>query len=261
MARRRLDAELVHRKIVPSRAVAQRAIADGLVEVNGLVATKPASQVEPTVSIRMASPASEFVSRGGLKLAAALDAFGIEVDGKRGLDAGASTGGFTDCLLQRGAKSVAAVDVGYGQLDWGLRQDERVGVFERLNVRHMDIEEVGGPFEVIVADLSFISLRTVAESLVSAGSGDADWVLLVKPQFEAGRELVGKGGIVRDVAVREGTIRSVIDRYTDLGLRAHGVTDSPIEGAKGNREFLLWLRLDEPEQPLTFDRLEGLGNA
>lgn len=261
MARRRLDAELVHRKIVSSRSAAQRAIADGLVEVNGIAATKAASQVEPTVSIRLATPPAQFVSRGGLKLSSALDSFAIDVSGRRALDAGASTGGFTDCLLQRGAISVAAVDVGYGQLDWKLRQDGRVAVFERLNVRHLNVEDVGGPFDVIVGDLSFISLRTVAEALTTAGNENADWILLVKPQFEAGKELVGKGGIVRDVGVREATIRSVIDRFAELGLHARGVADSPIQGAKGNREFLLWLRRDRSPASLTLQHLEGLQDA
>lgn len=261
MARRRLDAELVHRKIVASRSAAQRAIADGLVEVNGMAATKAASQVEPTASIRLAAPPAQFVSRGGLKLSHALDAFGVEVAGRNALDAGASTGGFTDCLLQRGAASVAAVDVGYGQLDWKLRQDERVTVFERLNVRHLDISNVGGPFDLVVADLSFISLRTVAEVLSRAGRDDADWVLLVKPQFEAGKELVGKGGIVRDVEVRRATIQSVVDRFEELGLHAHGVADSPIEGAKGNREFLLWLRREAPARQFALGGLEGLQDA
>ncbi|NND04147.1 MAG: TlyA family RNA methyltransferase [Acidimicrobiia bacterium] len=261
MARRRLDAELVHRKIVSSRAAAQRAIAEGLVEVNGFTATKSASQVEPTASIRLAAPVARFVSRGGLKLEGALNVFGIEVSGKRALDAGASTGGFTDCLLQRGASMVAAVDVGYGQLDWKLRQDDRVAVHERLNVRHMDIDAMEGPFDLVVGDLSFISLRTVAERIAAAGTLDADWVLLVKPQFEAGKDLVGKGGIVRDVAVRELTIKSVIEHFEKLGLNAHGITDSPIEGAKGNREFLVWLRRDEAESPLSLESLEGLQDA
>lgn len=262
MGRRRLDAELVRRKLVASRAAAQTAIVEGGVEVEGIVATKAATQVDETASIRIATEALPFVSRGGLKLAAALDVFEISVTGRRALDAGASTGGFTDCLLQRGAASVAAVDVGYGQLDWKLRQDARVAVFERLNVRHMDIAEIGGPFDVVVADLAFISLRTVADQLVAAGAAQADWVLLLKPQFEAGRDEVGRGGIVRDAAVRASTIHDVTSHYAARGVGAKGVIDSPITGAKGNREFLIWLQ--RGEATVTADdvtALEGARNA
>lgn len=262
MVRRRLDAELVRRKLAPSRAAAQHAIASGEVEVAGIVATKPATQVEDSVSIRLTAPPPRFVSRGGLKLEAALDHFGLDVAGRSALDVGASTGGFTDCLLQRGAARVSAVDVGYGQLDWSLRQDDRVAVFERINARNMNLDDVGGPFDIVVADLSFISLRTVAPVLAAAGTPGADWVLLVKPQFEAGKEQVGKGGIVRDVAVREGTIRAVVDAFAGLGLGCHGVVDSPIAGAKGNREFLIWLRRGEQRlDDADLRALEGLQDA
>lgn len=242
MTRRRLDAELVRRKLVASRSAAQEAIASRSVEVNGLVATKASSQVDDNVSIRFVGAPPRFVSRGGLKLEAALDGFAIEVADRAALDVGASTGGFTDCLLQRGAARVVAVDVGYGQLAWQIRNDPRVEVHERLNARHMESPALGGPFDVVVADLSFISLRTVAPALVAVGGPDTDWVLLVKPQFEAGRGQVGKGGIVRDVAVRAETLRNVIETFEGRGLGARGVIDSPIAGAKGNREFVLWLR-------------------
>ena len=262
MTRRRLDAELVRRKLVASRSAARDAIASGVVEVNGLVATKAASQVDEGVSIRFVGEPARFVSRGGLKLEAALDTFCIDVAGRRALDIGASTGGFTDCLLQRGAARVVAVDVGYGQLDWQIRNDPRVDVHERLNARHMDSAALGGPFDVVVADLSFISLRTVAGVLAAAGGPDADWVLLVKPQFEAGREQVGKGGIVRDVAVRAETLRNVITTFEGEGLGARGVTDSPIAGAKGNREFLLWLRREVTRVTVNdFGHLNGLTDA
>ena len=261
MARRRLDAELVRRKLATSRSNAQRAIAAGEVEVDGMTATKAASQVDEGASIRLAGPAQQYVSRGGHKLAAALDAFPIDVSGLDAADLGASTGGFTDCLLQRGARSVAAIDVGYGQLDWSLRQDPRVAVFERSNVRHIDVTDVGGPFDLIVADLSFISLRTVADAVAACGRDGANWVLLVKPQFEAGREQVGRGGIVKDPDLREATIRRVIDHYANLGLVAQGVVDSPIEGAKGNREFLVWLTRGEAPEPLDLSQLAGLSDA
>jgi 23S rRNA (cytidine1920-2'-O)/16S rRNA (cytidine1409-2'-O)-methyltransferase len=262
MTRRRLDAELVRRKLVASRSAAQDAITSGKVEVNGLVATKSATRVDEGVSIRFAAVPAKYVSRGGLKLEAALDGFLIDVAERFALDVGASTGGFTDCLLQRGAARVVAVDVGYGQLDWHIRSDPRVEVHERLNARHMDGPTLGGPFDVVVADLSFITLRTVADALVAVGGDDADWVLLVKPQFEAGRGQVGKGGIVRDVTVRAEALHNVIRAFEGLGLGAVGVTDSPIAGAKGNREFLLWLR----REPTTitaphFDDLAGLADA
>lgn len=262
MARRRLDAELVHRQLVASRSAAQDAIAAGEVEVNGIVATKSASQVDDGVSIRFVGAPAKYVSRGGLKLEAALDSFDVGVTDRRGLDVGASTGGFTDCLLQRGAASVVAVDVGYGQLAWKIRNDPRVAVHERLNARYMDGEVLGGPFDLIVADLSFISLATVAAALEAIGGQDADWVLLVKPQFEAGREQVGKGGIVRDVAVRAETLRSVINAFEKVGLGARGVVDSPISGAKGNREFLVWLRRETTTVTTAdFDGLAGLADA
>lgn len=262
MALRRLDAELVRRKLLPSRTAAQEAIAAGGVEVDGLVATKAATQVDDNASIRLAPEPARFVSRGGLKLEAALDTFGIAVTGRSAIDVGASTGGFTDCLLQRGAAAVAALDVGYGQIDWSIRTDPRVAVHERINARHMDVARIGGPFDVVVADLSFISLRTVAPALASAGNADADWVLLVKPQFEAGRGRVGKGGIVRDVAVRAEALRNVVESFRELGLECHGVADSPIQGAKGNREFLLWLRREPGDLVAgAFESLTGLADA
>jgi len=226
------------------------------------VATKASSQVDAGSSIRLVGKPARFVSRGGLKLEGALESFGIDVAGRSAVDLGASTGGFTDCLLQRGASTVAAVDVGYGQLAWRIRNDPRVTVFERLNVRHMDPAVVGAPFSIVVADLSFISLCTVASVAVAVGADDADWILLVKPQFEAGKEQVGKGGIVRDVDVRRETVATVADCYAVLGLGARGVVDSPIKGGKGNREFLLWLRRGPGEiSSSEWTALEGLQDA
>lgn len=256
MARRRLDAELVHRRLFASRSAAQAAISAKSVEVDGIVATKAASQVDGEASIRIIGEQSPYVSRGGFKLEAALESFAIEVSGKTAIDVGASTGGFTDCLLQRGAARVAAVDVGYGQLDWKIRQDDRVEVFERMNARYMDISAVGGPFDIVVADLSFISLRTMRDVLIAAGNSAADWVLLVKPQFEAGKGQVGKGGIVRDTAVRRQAVMGVVDSFAEVGVGARGLVDSPISGAKGNREFLVWLRRGPVE--LTADTLDSL---
>lgn len=262
MPRRRLDAELVHRHMFPSRVAAQSAIAAGEVEVDGLVVVKPSSQVDNGASIRLLGEPARYVSRGGLKLEAALDAFPVEIMGKTAIDVGASTGGFTDCLLQRAATAVTAVDVGYGQLAWELRNDPRVTVLERLNARHMEASTVGGPFEIVVADLSFISLTTVAEALADVGAAGADWILLVKPQFEAGRDQVGKGGVVRDVAVRAAALRRVIAAFAAIGLGACGVVDSPIAGAKGNREFLLWLRRGPNRlADADLEALEGLRHA
>jgi 23S rRNA (cytidine1920-2'-O)/16S rRNA (cytidine1409-2'-O)-methyltransferase len=190
----------------------------------------------------MTGPPPRFVSRGGLKLQAALDAFPITVAGRRALDVGASTGGFTDCLLQAGARRVVALDVGYGQLDWSLRNDSRVQVVERTNIRHADLAALGAPFDLVVADLSFIGLTTVAPHLAGAGHAATDHVLLVKPQFEVGRSLVERGGLVRDPAAHRQALAMVVEALAGVGVGAVGVIPSPITGAKGNREFLLWAR-------------------
>lgn len=192
--------------------------------------------------IKLVAEPSRYVSRGGEKLAGALDALGVDVAGRRALDAGASTGGFTDCLLQRGVMSVAAVDVGYGQLDWKLRQDPRVEVYERTNIRYVTPDDVGGPFDLIVADLSFIGLAMVVPVLAQLGGETADWVLLVKPQFEVGKEHVGRGGVVRDPAQHGAAVASVSQALGAAGLRVVDVTESPLLGPSGNREFFVWAR-------------------
>lgn len=242
MSRRRLDAELVRRKLAESRTAATRMIEDGLIEVDGYPATKAATQVNPEQSVRVVGDPNPFVSRGGTKLAAALEAFPIATEGRSAVDVGASTGGFTDCLLQHGAIRVVAVDVGYGQLHWKLRQDERVEVVERTNIRKAKPDTLGAPFGLVVADLSFIGLATVAPELAALGDTDTDWIVLVKPQFEAGRQDVGRGGIVRDPEVRAEAVLRAVAAFADAGLAVHGAVASPITGAKGNREFLLWLR-------------------
>jgi 23S rRNA (cytidine1920-2'-O)/16S rRNA (cytidine1409-2'-O)-methyltransferase len=192
--------------------------------------------------------ASSYVSRGGTKLEGALDAFDTRVRGLRVLDAGASTGGFTDCLLRRGATRVIAADVSYGQLAWTLRNDERVRVLERTNVRTLDLGSVGEePVDLVVADLSFISLRTVRDALLKAATPAADLVLLVKPQFEAPRERVERGGVVRDPQVWRGAMRSVADAYRAAGCRLAGATSSSLVGPAGNREFFLHLRRGAPD--------------
>lgn len=247
MTRRRLDAELVRRGLAPSRTEAARLVGDGLVQVGGYPTPKAATQVDGGTSIRLVEPAHPYVSRGGLKLEAALDAFVVEVDGRRAVDVGASTGGFTDCLLQRGVRSVTAVDVGYGQLAERLRTDGRVVVVDRTNVRDADPAALGAPFDLVVGDLSFISLCTVADALAALGGEATDWVLLVKPQFEVGKEHVGRGGIVRDAVLHRRAIADVVDCLAASGLGAVAVAPSPITGAKGgNREFLLHLRRGHP---------------
>jgi 23S rRNA (cytidine1920-2'-O)/16S rRNA (cytidine1409-2'-O)-methyltransferase len=238
-ARRRLDTELVRRGLVPSRTLAAEAVAAGRVTVAGAPATSPARAVRPGEAVAVAGPPPRYASRGGEKLAAALDAFPVAVRGRRALDAGASTGGFTDCLLQAGAASVVAVDVGHGQLAWRLRDDPRVDLRERTNVRHLTARDLGGPVDLVTADLSFISLVTVAPALLACATDDADFVLLVKPQFEAGRARVGKGGVVRDRAVHATVLREVRDGLAAAGLFVRGVIVSPLRGADGNVEFLV----------------------
>ena len=250
----RLDAELVRRGLAASRAEAQRAIARGDVVVSGLPASRAATLVDGDTPIRLSGPVKRFVSRGGEKLHGALDRLEVDVAGRRWLDAGASTGGFTDCLLQRGARSVVAVDVGYGQFDWNLRNDERVQLIERTNVRDLTLEAVIEPAEGVVADLSFISLRLVLGALSDvAPAPDADFVLLVKPQFEAGREAVGKGGVVRDPAEWRRSLEGVVAAADDVGLGLSAATASALPGPAGNREFFLHLRRDGGAGPEVLD--------
>jgi 23S rRNA (cytidine1920-2'-O)/16S rRNA (cytidine1409-2'-O)-methyltransferase len=239
VARRRLDAELVRRGLATSRTQAQEAVRDGLVLVGGRTAGKPSTLVDPAEPVELVGPARRFVSRGGEKLDAALERFEIVVAGRGALDAGASTGGFTDCLLQRGAAHVVAVDVGYGQLAWSLREDPRVTVLERTNVR--DLRPEGLPFapEIVVADLSFISLRLVLGTLAGIAAEDAELVLLVKPQFEVGRDAVDRGGVVREPERWADAIRGVAEAAVEADLHALDVMASPVRGPAGNVEFLL----------------------
>ena len=250
--RRRLDTELVRRGLVSSRDRAQAEITAGRVMVRGVPATKAARMVDADDPVALRGPGPRFVSRGGDKLDAALEAFGIDVAGRIALDAGASTGGFTDCLLQRGAAHVVAVDVGRGQLDLGLRNDERVTVRERTNVRHLTPADAGAPFDLIVADLAFISLRTVAPALLGLAAAGADLVLLVKPQFEAGRvEASRERGVIRDPEVWHRALQGVVAAYAEGGAGPSGPLSggaaimglmvSPLIGAEGNVEFLAHL--------------------
>jgi len=235
----RLDQALVAQGLVPSRQRAQAMVRAGLVRVAGAVADRPDQMVDPDVSIDL-DRVKTYVSRGGDKLAAALDAFGIDPAGRVCLDVGASTGGFTDLLLQRGATRVIAVDVGYGQLAWSLRQDPRVTVLERVNIRHLDLLPV--PADLAVIDVSFISLRLVLPRVGELLSPPGDVVALVKPQFEVGKGAVGKGGVVRDPDQHRQVLSEIRKFAEDAGYEVAGDIPSPILGAKGNREFLLHLR-------------------
>lgn len=245
--RLRLDAELVRRKLARSREHASELIAAKRVTVSGAVATKAATGVTTDVAI-VVSPdpdRPDYVSRGGHKLAGALAAFeplGLQVRGRRCLDAGASTGGFTDVLLRRGAREVVAVDVGYGQLAWRLQQDDRVVVHDRTNVRDLSPDIVGEPVDLVVGDLSFISLQLVLDALLSITRPDGDLALMVKPQFEVGKDRVGKGGVVRDPELRVEAVAAVADAAARRGWGARAVTTSPLPGPSGNVEFFLWLR-------------------
>jgi 23S rRNA (cytidine1920-2'-O)/16S rRNA (cytidine1409-2'-O)-methyltransferase len=246
MARRRLDAELVRRGLARSREHAVELIAEGRVAVSGRAATKPATGVDAKdpVVVRTDDDAPTWVSRGAHKLLGALDAFAVPVEGRRALDAGASTGGFTEVLLSRGATEVVAVDVGYGELAWSLRTDERVRVHERTNVRTLTPEAIDGPVDLVVADLSFISLKLVLPALTACALPGADLLPMVKPQFEVGRQRLGAGGVVRDPEHRISAVLEVGMAAHALGWGTAGVVASPLPGPAGNVEFFLWLRRD-----------------
>ncbi|HEY8114271.1 MAG TPA: TlyA family RNA methyltransferase [Actinomycetes bacterium] len=251
MARRaRLDAELVRRGLARSRQQAADYIAAGRVSVAGQVATKAATQIEISAAILVAEDDRDprYASRGGYKLAGALDAFapdGLTVEGRRCLDAGASAGGFTDVLLRRGARQVVAVDVGYGQLAWRLRTDPRVVIHDRTNVRELTPQVVGA-VAVVVADLSFISLTLVLPALAACLDPYGDLVPMVKPQFEVGRDRVGPGGVVAEPAFRADAIRRVAGAAAELGLGVRGLVASPLPGPAGNVEYFVWLKRGDP---------------
>lgn len=240
----------MRRGIAQSSEEAASLIDSGSVRVGGIPVPKPTTMVEAATPIELVGPPPKYVSRGGLKLEEALDVFGIDVTGRRCIDLGASTGGFTDCLLQRGAVEVVAVDVGYGQLDDGIARRNEVTVIDRTNVRIVDPDALGAPFSLVVADLSFISLCAVARQLRRIVASDGELVLLVKPQFEVPKGSVGKGGVVRSEADREAAVHSVRGCLESAGLGTVAVCRSPITGAKGNVEYLLHAR------PGT-DELEG----
>lgn len=248
--RRRLDVELVRRGHARSRQHAHELIGAGRVTVAGLPAAKPATQVDPAcaVAVSLDSEDARYVSRGGHKLAGALDQLPqVIVAGRRCLDVGASTGGFTDVLLRRGAAHVVALDVGYGQLAWSLSTDERVTVMDRTNVRALQPAQVAPPPQLVVGDVSFISLTLILPALVAAADEGADHLLMVKPQFEVGKGRVGSGGVVRDAHLRSQAVLSVVAAAGQMGLASYGIVASPLPGPRGNIEYFVWLR----SSPLT----------
>lgn len=256
MARRaRVDVELVRRGLARSRQQAAQLIDAGRVSIDGIPAAKPATAVAASAHLTVESGERTWVSRGAHKLIGALDAFHLDVANRRCLDAGASTGGFTEVLLDRGAREVVAADVGYGQLAWSLRSDPRVTVLERTNVRGLTAEAVGGQVDVVVADLSFISLTTVLPALTSCASDDADIVPMVKPQFEVGKDHVGSGGVVSDPHLRATAVVAVARSAVALGWHPVNVTSSPLPGPSGNVEYFLHLR-SRTESALAGDALE-----
>ena len=241
LTKTRLDQLLVERGLAPSRERARALILAGQVKVDGLPATKAGAAVNGDAVVDLAAPDHPYVGRGGLKLAHALDTFGIAVDGRECLDIGASTGGFTDVMLQRGAARVVALDVGHNQIDWRLRTDPRVIVIENFNARHLTVADLPGTVDLVVIDVSFISLRHILPVVPPLLRPGADVVALVKPQFEAGRGEVGKG-VISDPAVHARVLEEVAAAAAGVGLSRAGSTPSPITGQKGNVEFLLHLR-------------------
>jgi 23S rRNA (cytidine1920-2'-O)/16S rRNA (cytidine1409-2'-O)-methyltransferase len=253
--RARVDTELVRRGLARSRQQAAELIGAGKVSIDGMPAIKAGTAVAVTAALRVAGDVGrQWVSRGAHKLIGALDTFAIGVEGRRWLDAGASTGGFTEVLLARGAREVVAADVGYGQLAWSLRCHPRVVVVERTNVRNLSPAAIGGYVDAVVADLSFISLTAVLPALARCAARDADILPMVKPQFEVGKGQVGAGGVVHDRALRANSVLAVAHCAEELGWRTAGVAASPLAGPSGNVEYFLWLRAD-PEEPLTGDEL------
>lgn len=242
----RLDVEMARRGLAASRETAQRLIMAGRVRVNSRPADKPDLRVTEETDIAVVGTEPEYASRGGYKLIAALDHFPVDVQGRHALDVGASTGGFTDVLLKRGAAHVVALDVGYGQIVDRLRTDPRVTMMDRTNIRLVQPENLPYQPDLITIDTSFISLRLVLPTVLALAAPKAEIIALVKPQFEVGKGKVGKGGVVRDEALRREALDGILEFARDVGLEVLGAIDSPIEGAKGNREFLIALKFERP---------------
>ena len=239
----RLDVSLLDKKLAPTRQRAQALIMAGKVLVNQEPITKPGTRISESDVIIVKGTDMPYVSRGGIKLAEALTQFQIDAAGRHCMDIGASSGGFTDCLLQNGAAHVVAVDVGYGQIAWKLRKDPRVTILERTNIRYLTVEKVPFPVDLAVIDVSFISLKIVVPAIRNFLKVDATVVTLIKPQFEVGRGRVGKGGVVKNPALHEEVIQSLSQFFETGGFRVHGVIPSPITGPKGNKEFLCHMKM------------------
>jgi len=249
--KKRLDLAVLDRGLAPSRQSARALIMSGKVLVNRKPIDKPGVAVADKDEILVKGDDNPFASRGGLKLKAALEAFKVRVIDKICLDVGASTGGFTDCLLQHGARKVYAVDVGYGQLAWKLRQDPRVTVFERTNIRHLPFEAVGEPVDLVTIDVSFISLRIVIPAILQFMKANAAVLALIKPQFEVGKGQVGKGGVVRDPRLHQQVLDELTVFFSRIPLSVSGVIDSPVLGPKGNKEFFIFLRRPPADQGIS----------
>lgn len=266
MEKKRLDLVLVDRGLFPTRQKAQGAIMAGRVLVDGQKEDKAGTKIPVNADITITGQDLPYVSRGGLKLEKALAVFPVSLKGKTVLDVGASTGGFTDCALQNGAQRVIAVDVGYGQLAWKLRQDPRVTTLERTNARYLTLADIGGePVDVVTVDVSFISLSLILPAVVALAKDTADYILLIKPQFEAGRDKIGKHGVVKDPKVHQDVILQVMHKAVELGLHVGGLDYSPITGPEGNIEYLLWLTKgqtpDLPEVSLVQATVEAAHNS
>ena len=259
MARKkRLDIVVTERSMFKSRSRAKRAIMAGLVFVNGQREDKAGTQIDPEAEIEFRGDKNPYVSRGGFKLEKAIKVFDINPSGKEVIDIGASTGGFTDCLLQNGAKKVYAIDVGYGQLAWKLRQDERVEVLERCNFRHLEKDKLNVEVPLIVTDVSFISLRLIVPGVKKFLKKNGDFIALIKPQFEAGRERVGKNGVIKDPAVHQDVLNSLSDFFLKEGLELLALDYSPITGASSkNIEFLIHLKYTDQKVGLKKDQWEN----
>ena len=251
----RLDVILTERNLFSSREKAKASVMAGLIYVDGQRIDKPGTPVKKDAEITVKEDLCPYVSRGGLKLEKALKAFDFSLSGATAADIGASTGGFTDCMLQKGASKVFAIDVGYGQLDWKLRNDPRVVNLEKTNVRYLELDAVDAELDFISIDVSFISLRLVLPVAAKLLSKEGSLVCLVKPQFEAGRSQVGKKGIVRDANVQQEVIQNVVSYGLDNGLYSHGLTYSPIPGTKGNIEYLLYMKKSPAEQMPNIDQV------
>lgn len=258
MPKKRLDILLFERGLCPSRERAKTTIMSGLVYVDGQKSSKPGLEVREDSMLEVREDPIGFVSRGGLKLKKALDEFGVDPSGRNALDCGASTGGFTDCLLQRGAKHVWAIDVGYGQLAWTLRNDARVTCIERFNVRNLTKEHIGRPVDLAVIDVSFISLKIILPVVFDAMEEACEAICLVKPQFEATRELVGKNGVIRDPAVHFDILRDFVEHTVGNDISVKQITFSPIKGPKGNIEFLAHLIRPGKCPSISYDHIKEI---